>query len=52
MGGIASLWRGDLQAGLLEALVDGDLADQRAALGAKRGGRKLSAAVTQRVLVA
>jgi malonate decarboxylase gamma subunit len=52
MGGIASLWRGDLQASLLAALADGDRSDQRAKLGAERGGRKLSAQVTQRVLAA
>jgi malonate decarboxylase gamma subunit len=52
MGGIASLWRGDLQAGLLAALADSDTTDQRAALGAQRGGRTLSAEVTRRVLAA
>ncbi len=52
MGGIASLWRGDLQASLVAALADSGITDQRAALGAQRGGRKLSAAVTQRVLAA
>ena len=52
MGGIASLWRGDLQASLLAALADDGITDQRAALGAVRGGRKLSAEVTQRVLAA
>ncbi len=52
MGGIASLWRGDLQASLLVALGDADITDQRAALGATRGGRKLSHAVTQRVVAA
>ena len=52
MGGIASLWRGDLQASLLAALADEDITDQCAALGAARGGRKLSHAVTQRVLAA
>jgi malonate decarboxylase gamma subunit len=52
MGGIATLWRGDLQASLLAALADGNLRDDRAALGATRGGRKLSAEVTQRVLAA
>jgi malonate decarboxylase gamma subunit len=52
MGGIASLWRGDLQAGLLAALADDDLTDQRAKLGAERGGRKLAARVTERVLAA
>jgi malonate decarboxylase gamma subunit len=52
MGGIASLWRGDLQASLVAALADSGISDQRAALGAERGGRKLSAEVTQRVLAA
>jgi malonate decarboxylase gamma subunit len=52
MGGIASLWRGDLQASLLAALADGSTTDERAHLGAARGGRKLSAQVTQRVLAA
>jgi malonate decarboxylase gamma subunit len=52
MGGIASLWRGDLQASLLAALADDCTTDQRAALGATRGGRKLSNVVTQRVLAA
>ena len=52
MGGIASLWRGDLQASLLAALADGNITDERASLGAQRGGRKLSSAVTQRVLAA
>ena len=52
MGGIASLWRGDLQARLVAALADSGISDQRAALGAERGGRKLSAEVTQRVLAA
>ena len=52
MGGIQSLWASDLQARLLEALADGNVVDQRAALGAARGGRKLAAQVTQRVLAA
>jgi malonate decarboxylase gamma subunit len=52
MGGIASLWRGDLQAGLLAALADDDTTDQRARLGLERGGRQLSALVTERVLAA
>jgi malonate decarboxylase gamma subunit len=52
MGGIASLWRGDLQASLLAALDDASTTDARASLGAVRGGRKLSAGVTQRVLAA
>ena len=52
MGGIASLWSGDLQLSLVEALADSDTTDQRAALGAERGGRQLAAQVTQRVLAA
>jgi malonate decarboxylase gamma subunit len=52
MGGIASLWRGDLQSSLVAALSDSDTTDQRAALGAQRGGRTLSAEVTRRVLAA
>ena len=52
MGGIQSLWSGDLQVCLLAALADGNLVDQRAALGAARGGRRMAADVTRRVLVA
>ena len=50
MGGIASLWRDDLRACLQAALDDPDTSDQRATLGAQRGGRQLAASVTQRVL--
>ena len=52
MGGIASLWQGDLQARLRAALADERLRDDRATLGAARGGRQLAASVTQRVLAA
>lgn len=52
MGGIETLWRGDLQASLVAALAADDVTDRRATLGATRGGRKLSAEVTQRVLAA
>lgn len=52
MGGIASLWSGDLQLSLVEALADSDTTDQRAALGAERGGRQLAAQVAQRVVAA
>jgi malonate decarboxylase gamma subunit len=52
MGGIASLWQGDLQAALLAALADADTTDRRAALGRARGGRQLAQDVTQRVLAA
>jgi malonate decarboxylase gamma subunit len=50
MGGMQSLWSGDLQACLLAALAEDDTSDQRAALGAQRGGRRLAAEVTRRVL--
>jgi malonate decarboxylase gamma subunit len=49
MGGIHSLWQGDLQAQLLAALAAVPQVDARAANGALRGGRKLAAAVAQRV---
>jgi malonate decarboxylase gamma subunit len=52
MGGIQSLWSGELQACLLAALADGNLTDKRAALGAARGGRRMAADVTRRVLAA
>jgi malonate decarboxylase gamma subunit len=50
MGGIAALWSGDLAGALRTALRDAPVTDQRAADGAARGGRKLAATVTQRVL--
>ncbi len=50
MGGVRALWQGDLQAALREALVDTPVVDERARDGATRGGRKLAAAVAQRVL--
>lgn len=50
MGGVRALWRGDLQAALREALAHTPVVDQRAQDGAARGGRKLAAAVAQRVL--
>ena len=52
MGGVASLWAGDLAAGLRAALADRDTTDRRAALGAQRGGRRVSAEVVRRVLEA
>lgn len=52
MGGIQSLWRGDLRQCLLNALQDSNLQDQRAALGAERGGRGLAAHVVQQVVAA
>ncbi len=50
MGGVRALWQGDLQAALRDALAHTPVADLRAQDGAARGGRKLAAAVAQRVL--
>jgi malonate decarboxylase gamma subunit len=50
MGGIRALWRGDLAAALRDALANSATDDERAADGAARGGRRLAAAVSQRVL--
>jgi malonate decarboxylase gamma subunit len=50
MGGVRTLWRGDLAACLREALADAPIDDRRAQTGAGRGGRRLAAAVMQRVL--
>ena len=50
MGGVRSLWQGDLAAALREALAHSPRDDLRAIDGAERGGRRLAAAVTQRVL--
>jgi malonate decarboxylase gamma subunit len=50
MGGVRSLWQGDLAAALREALAHTPAGDGRAKDGAARGGRRLAAEVTQRVL--
>jgi len=50
MGGVRALWRGDLQACLRDALASTPTDDRRARDGAERGGRRLAAAVVQRVL--
>jgi len=50
MGGIQALWRGDLQACLVEALQQATTVDTRAAEGAARGGRLLAAQVAARVV--
>ena len=50
MGGIRSLWTGNLQAQLLAALDDSPTLDERAADGAARGGRTLAAQVIARVV--
>lgn len=50
MGGVRSLWDGDLPAALRNALAHTPREDERAVDGAERGGRRLAAAITQRVL--
>jgi len=50
MGGVRSLWRGDLAVALRQALADSPTVDERALDGAKRGGRHMAASVIQRVL--
>ncbi|WP_394789735.1 biotin-independent malonate decarboxylase subunit gamma [Rhodoferax sp.] len=50
MGGVQALWQGDLPAALRDALAHAPTQDLRAIDGAERGGRKMSAAVVQRVL--
>ena len=50
MGGVRSLWDGDLAAGLRAALADRDTSDRRAVEGAQRGGRRVAADVIRRVL--
>ncbi|MEF7617499.1 biotin-independent malonate decarboxylase subunit gamma [Aquincola sp. MAHUQ-54] len=50
MGGVRALWEGDLPAALRQALADTPTEDRRAQDGAERGGRRLAAAVAQRVL--
>jgi malonate decarboxylase gamma subunit len=52
MGGIRSLWEGDLRAALTTALADTTITDERAKDGALRGGRTMSANVTARVVAA
>jgi malonate decarboxylase gamma subunit len=50
MGGVRSLWQGDLASCLRQALAEPATDDRRARDGAERGGRRLSAATVQRVL--
>jgi malonate decarboxylase gamma subunit len=50
MGGVRRLWRSDLPGCLREALAHAPVDDRRAEDGAARGGRRLAAAVAQRVL--
>jgi malonate decarboxylase gamma subunit len=50
MGGVRRLWKGDLVAALRQALAEASPTDRRAEDGAARGGRRMAAAVIQRVL--
>ncbi len=50
MGGIRAVWAGDLAQALRDALASSPTRDERALDGAARGGRRLAAAVVQRVL--
>ena len=50
MGGVRALWRGDLRDALRRALAETGVVDRRAEDGAARGGRRMAAAVAQRVL--
>ena len=50
MGGVRSLWQGDLRSALRRALAEAAGDDRRAADGKARGGRRLAADVAQRVL--
>ncbi|SFR71623.1 malonate decarboxylase gamma subunit [Mitsuaria sp. PDC51] len=52
MGGVRRVWTGDLRAALRQALADAPTKDRRALDGAQRGGRRLAAAVMDRVLEA
>ncbi|MDY7580100.1 biotin-independent malonate decarboxylase subunit gamma [Herbaspirillum sp. RTI4] len=50
MGGLAAIWSGDLAAQLQQALAEASSVDQRAALGAARGGRNWSQRVVQAIV--
>lgn len=52
MGGVRRVWTGDLRAALRQALADAPTEDRRALDGAQRGGRRLAAALMDRVLEA
>ncbi|GAB3757690.1 biotin-independent malonate decarboxylase subunit gamma [Ramlibacter monticola] len=52
MGGVRSLWEGDLRACLAAALAAPATGDQRAREGAERGGRRHAQAVIDQVLAA
>jgi malonate decarboxylase gamma subunit len=50
MGGVRTLWEGDLGEALRRALAEAPVDDRRALDGKLRGGRRLAADVVQRVL--
>ena len=50
MGGVESLWQGDLAQALINALQSGSTHDVRARLGFERGGRLMAWPVAQRVV--
>ncbi|RZT09909.1 malonate decarboxylase gamma subunit [Duganella sp. CF402] len=50
MGGLESIWNGDLAAHLRAALAQPSAGDQRSALGLQRGGRKLAQPVIDAVV--
>jgi malonate decarboxylase gamma subunit len=50
MGGLESIWHGDLAAHLRTALAQPVAGDQRSALGLQRGGRRLAQPVIDAVL--
>jgi malonate decarboxylase gamma subunit len=52
MGGVQSLWDGDLRAALRAALDDTSTTDRRADDGLARGGRRMAAPVIERVVQA
>jgi malonate decarboxylase gamma subunit len=54
LGGVEEVWpaKGDVQAKLARAIATAATEDNRAALGKKRGGRKLALDVAKKVLAA
>ncbi|CAN5321791.1 biotin-independent malonate decarboxylase subunit gamma [soil metagenome] len=52
MGGVKSVWHGDLAARLREALAESDAGDERARDGAQRGGRSMAERVAALVMQA
>lgn len=52
LGAVEALWQGDVASALVAALRVPASGDQRAALGASRGGRKAAASVIEAVLAA